>query len=292
MARIRIIKPDFFQAENVAGLSPLARLLYIGLWTIADSGGVVSDTPAKIKLSLLPYDACSIDSLISELIVSGLVKKVRVRHMVTAEQATVLLVDNFNKLQKIDKHNEGVSRWIVLQEIVTKKQPQEKVLEQVTIPQEIFALSEAVKIPEKTIKKPKNASKKVDVATLQDLQAFCQNELYFSTSERAKEKSRAVIAYLDTIQGNNEYSFAFEMFAQMRIELKKPLTYIAAKDIVLTLAGYDVNVAIEMLEQSTANRWQAVYELKNNKTDTKTNNGNSKRYIDETDFVNPDPSKY
>jgi len=37
--RIRSIKPEFWKSETVAALSPLARLLFIGLWNYADREG-------------------------------------------------------------------------------------------------------------------------------------------------------------------------------------------------------------------------------------------------------------
>ena len=39
MARIRYIKPEFFDSEQVASVSLGARLLFAGLWTVADREG-------------------------------------------------------------------------------------------------------------------------------------------------------------------------------------------------------------------------------------------------------------
>ena len=67
MARIRHIKPDFFFDEAVAELKPLARLLYIGLWCLADREGRLEDRPAQIKVRLFPYDTVDIENLLQEL---------------------------------------------------------------------------------------------------------------------------------------------------------------------------------------------------------------------------------
>ena len=67
MARARNIKPGFFTNDTLAECSPLARLLFIGLWTIADCHGRLHDRPKKIKAELLPYDNCDIESLLQEL---------------------------------------------------------------------------------------------------------------------------------------------------------------------------------------------------------------------------------
>ena len=39
MARIRSIKPEFWTAEQVMECSPMARLLFIGMWNFCDDGG-------------------------------------------------------------------------------------------------------------------------------------------------------------------------------------------------------------------------------------------------------------
>ncbi len=56
MARIRTIKPDFFVHEGLAELSRDARLLFIGLWTMADREGRLDDRPKRIKAVIFPYD--------------------------------------------------------------------------------------------------------------------------------------------------------------------------------------------------------------------------------------------
>ena len=74
MARIRTIKPEFFTSEDIVSLSPLARLLYIGLWCEADREGRLAWNPRTLKRRYLPADDCDIDALARELLASGLVK--------------------------------------------------------------------------------------------------------------------------------------------------------------------------------------------------------------------------
>jgi hypothetical protein len=56
MGRIRYIKPGFFTNEALAVLPPLTRLLFAGLWTLADCKGRLEDRPRRIKAELFPYD--------------------------------------------------------------------------------------------------------------------------------------------------------------------------------------------------------------------------------------------
>lgn len=67
MARIRSIKPEFFKNEELARLTPLARLLFAGLWCWADRAGRLEDRPARLKAEILPYDDCDCESMLSEL---------------------------------------------------------------------------------------------------------------------------------------------------------------------------------------------------------------------------------
>ena len=67
MARSRNIKPGFFLNDELAEVEPLGRLLFAGLWTIADKAGRLKDNPRKIKVCVLPYDDCDADELLNEL---------------------------------------------------------------------------------------------------------------------------------------------------------------------------------------------------------------------------------
>ena len=56
MARLRTIKPDFWDDETLAHTSRDARLLFIGLWNFSDDFGVVRGQPAWLKSKILPYE--------------------------------------------------------------------------------------------------------------------------------------------------------------------------------------------------------------------------------------------
>lgn len=75
MARIRTIKPDFFSSDDICALSPLARLLYIGLWCEADREGRLVWAPRVFKRRYLPDDDCDIEALCDELTNRTLVRR-------------------------------------------------------------------------------------------------------------------------------------------------------------------------------------------------------------------------
>lgn len=67
MARARNIKPGFYKNADLAECSYAARLVFPGLWMLADRCGRLLDRPKQIKGELLPYDSENMDALLEEL---------------------------------------------------------------------------------------------------------------------------------------------------------------------------------------------------------------------------------
>jgi hypothetical protein len=78
VARARNIKPGFFTHDGIAELEPLARLLFVGLWTVADRSGRMEDRPKRIKAEVLPYDECDVDAMLDALHEAGFILRYRV----------------------------------------------------------------------------------------------------------------------------------------------------------------------------------------------------------------------
>jgi len=72
------LKPGFFKSEVLGGLLPLTRILFQGLWCLADRAGRLDDRPARIKAEVLPYDTCDIDSMLVDLDAAGLIRRYEV----------------------------------------------------------------------------------------------------------------------------------------------------------------------------------------------------------------------
>ena len=75
MARARNIKPGFFRNADLAELPIEARLLFIGLWTIADREGRMEDRPKQIKMELFPADSLDCDALLDQLADIGVIER-------------------------------------------------------------------------------------------------------------------------------------------------------------------------------------------------------------------------
>jgi hypothetical protein len=75
MSRARNIKPGFFENDELAECSAYARLLFIGLWTLADRRGILEDRPKRIAAAIFPYEQLDIEQLLTELSERGFVER-------------------------------------------------------------------------------------------------------------------------------------------------------------------------------------------------------------------------
>lgn len=98
MPRARNIKPGFFTNDKITEMSMAARLLFIGLWTIADREGRLEDRPKKIKIDIFPVDDINVDALLNELDRQGFI----VRYQV--EDLRCIQIVNFTKHQNPHKN--------------------------------------------------------------------------------------------------------------------------------------------------------------------------------------------
>lgn len=94
MGRARNLKPGFFKNEDLAECSPWARLMFAGLWTLADREGRLEDRPRRIKGELFPYDEVDSDQLLSELASRGFI----VRY--TTDGVSVISIPSFLNHQR------------------------------------------------------------------------------------------------------------------------------------------------------------------------------------------------
>ncbi len=76
MARYRTIKPEFWTSEQIMECSPIARLMFVGMWNFADDAGRLPLSPKTIKAQVFPGDDITpetIRGMVGELSANGLV---------------------------------------------------------------------------------------------------------------------------------------------------------------------------------------------------------------------------
>ncbi len=93
MARSRNIKPGFFTNDELAQCEYGARLLFAGLWTIADREGRLEDRPARIKAILFPFDKCNVEKWLGQL------QERLFIHRYEASDTRFIQIANFHKHQ-------------------------------------------------------------------------------------------------------------------------------------------------------------------------------------------------
>ena len=76
--RRREISPEFWVDERVVEVSDGAKLLFIGLWNIADREGRLEDKPRTIGLKVRPWDPTPVVGFLDELIAQGMVRRYEV----------------------------------------------------------------------------------------------------------------------------------------------------------------------------------------------------------------------
>lgn len=101
MARIRTIKPEFWSSEQVVEMSPIARLLFIGLWNFCDDGGNHPASARTLKMEVFPGDDFTAEQIglwIEEMKNAGLIVEYQ------ADNRTYWHVTGWHH-QKIEKPN-------------------------------------------------------------------------------------------------------------------------------------------------------------------------------------------
>ena len=78
MSRSRNIKPGFYKNPELVECSVWARLIFPGLWMMADREGRLKDRPKQIKMELLPADQQEVEPLLCELEEHGFLRRYRI----------------------------------------------------------------------------------------------------------------------------------------------------------------------------------------------------------------------
>ena len=100
MARIRTIKPEFWTSEQIVECSPMARLLFVGIWNFCDDHGIHPASTKRLKLEIFPGDDISTDDIsgwVEQLIINELLEEYQV------DNVKYWRVTGWAKHQRIDR---------------------------------------------------------------------------------------------------------------------------------------------------------------------------------------------
>lgn len=97
--RIRTIKPEFWTDSFMVNLPPIARLIFISLWSAADDHGLVQDEPERIAMLLMPKE----DWTVFDDWLQFFEETNRISLMSDDSGFTFYQINNWEKHQRVDR---------------------------------------------------------------------------------------------------------------------------------------------------------------------------------------------
>ena len=248
MARKRMIDPSIWINEDFGTLTNLAKLVYIGLFSMADDEGRGKASPAYIKAVLFPYnDDLRIADIIKTLSeISSTMSVI----FYSCDENMYYTLTSWKTWQKIDKPSKS-------------KIPKfdETTMERLSFDEHSTNTPRILSLNRIEKNKNKNTKEKKEKRNIKE-----------------KDPNENVGEFEDIIKSNfadDEVIECIHEFIKMRKSIKKPLTRRGLELMIKKLYKLTTNIdeQIEILNNSIMNCWQSVYPLKKN-TETKNNKGN------------------
>lgn len=220
--RIRTIKPEFFRHERLALLSTKARLLFVGLWCIADAEGRLEDRPQRIRIEIFPYETDGIETELEQLCSAGFIARY------SAQGAEFIEVTAFKKHQRITGKEAKYVSKIPPRDVpgIGGETPEK----QQAIPRCVTGAQERKK--EEGEKKPKNPR-------------FAPGEFDHLLSRSMRESP--------------EFLQTWHTWLESRHSRKKRVSEYAAKAQIKTMHTAGVPAGIAMMQKSIAGDYQGIF---------------------------------
>ena len=100
MARKRMIDPKFWSDDKMMALTPMHRLLFIGIWNFSDDYGIHKNNDSTLKAEVFPCDPITVKEvgqLKDDLIKNNLIVPF------TDQDTELFFIKNWNEYQKINR---------------------------------------------------------------------------------------------------------------------------------------------------------------------------------------------
>ncbi len=245
MARIRTIKPEFFKSEQIAELDPIDRLLFIGLWTLADAEGKLLDRPKRIKAELFPYDTNDIEIGLQKLHETGLI--MRYQH---CTGVFVVKIVNFSVHQRITGKEFELGSEL--------PDPTPDMIDRFNEMQAGRAFYNG----ETTGKQSGNNGDDPGVSQMPRK----GKERKGREGKGSRVNANGELFSENPFPDNENFINTWTAWETYRVEKKQKLTDTTRKKQLRMLGRYPPDVAIEILEKSMTNGWTGLFEPKNQKS--------------------------
>jgi len=257
MGRSRNIKPGFFTNDELVELPFEYRLLFAGLWTIADRDGRLVDRPKKIKLEIFPGDDVDCAAGLQALVDSGFIE----RYEVGGKKFIQVL--NWHKHQT--PHHKEVASQIpakpIQEDVDLKEESVEAESADDTRYVDDASNSLVTAVDDPCIDEPcaiEIASCPTDSLQSDSLQSdSLQNPAPAPPTPAPK---RFIAADMDLPVAINSESWL--RWCRFRSGKKKPISELAAEEQHKLLAAYDHATQAQIVSQSIQNDYQGLFPPK------------------------------
>ena len=271
MARNRMIKTKFWDDTKIGRISRDARLLYIGMWNFADDLGVIIADSVWLKSKIFPYDSIQIqqfDKFCHELLRNGFISLFSFRN------EKFYYLPNFSRHQKINKPN--------YDEVNVPKKLLERCLSKITnqsrndtgliTNQSIPKIEEEIEDKEELIIPP-NPQGEGEEEIISISESLLEREKSIDAKEQEllkretalKSTEQVKIASLNFV--SEDFKDVFSLWLEYKRDRRE--SYKSQKSLqvcysnLLKFSNNSPDVAKLIIEQSIANNWAGIFELKN-----------------------------
>lgn len=253
--RARDIKPGFFKNDQLAECSMAARLLFPGLWMLADREGRLENRPRKIKAEIFPFDDVDVAALLAELDRAGLIRTYEVNG------TALVWIPQFKRHQSPHKNEKSSELPAHPDDISVTCPVQDKAKGESTPEMEGSAPEIPGKIPLTPSSLTPSSLSPRDKSPLTPHGGAGRTRKRVSGPDSLPALTEAIEAYTED-DGLRE---ALGAYVAMRQKIRKPLTgqglRLSLRELD-RLAGDDVAQKIAIVEQSVQRSWQGLFALK------------------------------
>lgn len=228
MARIRTIKPKFWDDVKLAKVSRDARLLFIGMWNFSDDMGVIIAEPIWLKSKIFPYDNIQIQQFekwIQELVKNGFISPL------SYKQDGFYYLPNLTRHQVINRPN--------YEDVNIEKTVLERLLN--------------------------DSMNNHGTFTDDSVQERKGEEGKGKERKGTREREDSILIFPFDSENFKQQWEIWKKFKEeeFRFRFKGLISEQAALKGLSDLANGDEQMAIDIIHQSISNGWQGFFELKN-----------------------------
>jgi hypothetical protein len=112
MSRIRSIHPGLWTDEAFVSLSPMARLLIMGIWNECDDTGSFAWSPLTLKMRILPADNADAAELLAEMVSAGIIMRYEVAGKAYGAVRNFCQFQRPKKPNSIHPQTDEVRAWV------------------------------------------------------------------------------------------------------------------------------------------------------------------------------------